>query len=122
MSCTLPPGFKEVQPPTLFKFEAKGTELHATLLKNKTERINGDAVLELYFKLKTGKIVRVRPGFDLRSKLDSTMIGKEVFIVYVGDDHERGKDGNALKVFDVFVKEVEPNLHGVEITDDDIPF
>jgi hypothetical protein len=122
MPFTPPPGFKEALAPELFKFEAKDTVLEGILLQAKIENIKGDEVLELYFN--TGRrIVRYRPGFDVRSKFNRTMIGKHVIIHYVGDDMGKGKDGNALKVFGVYVKGDTRNEDGDPgITDDDIPF
>lgn len=124
MSNSIPDGFKEAMAPELFKFEKKGDRLEGILMKAQTEMIKGDKVLELYFS--TGrKVVRYRPGFDVKSKMNNTMIGKHVIIDYIGDDESKGKEGNAMKVFGVYYKAAEaangdPSDPG--ITDDDIPF
>jgi hypothetical protein len=125
MSFTPPAGFKEALAPELFKFEKKDDVLEGILMQAKVETIKGDKVIELYFN--TGRrVVRYRPGFDVRSKINKTMIGKHVIIHYQGDDAERGKEGNALKVFGVYVKGDERDTgfddNDPGITDDDIPF
>jgi hypothetical protein len=128
MSNSIPEGFTEALAPELFKFERKGTRLEGILMKAQTETIKGDdgvpkKVLELYFA-NGRKVVRYRPGYDVKSKMNSGMIGKHVIIDYIGDDESKGKDGNAMKVFGVYFKDADdyddPNDPG--ITDDDIPF
>lgn len=124
MFFTPPEGFKEALAPELFKFEQKGQTLEGIFLKAQKEQIKGDWVLEFYFS--TGrKVVRYRPGFDVKSKMNNTMIGKHVIIHYYGDDESKGKEGNAMKVFQVYVKDRDPKADDPSdpgITDDDIPF
>jgi hypothetical protein len=117
---TVPAGFVEALAPELFKFEQKGQVLEGILVAMKIEVIKGDRVLEMY--INTGrKIVKYRPGYDVKSKLKKEMVMKHLLIRYYGDDEAKGKDGNAMKVFEVYYK---PNTEGDDpgITDDDIPF
>jgi hypothetical protein len=120
---TLPAGFKEASAPEQFKFEKKGDVLDGILLKIERRTIKGDAAIELY--VSTGRrIFTFIPGFDVRSKLNRRMVGKRIIVRYVGDDHEKGKEGNPMKVFGVYWKDdAGPTADGDPgITDDDIPF
>lgn len=129
MANTVPDGFTEALSPELFKFEKKGQRLEGILLKAQTEVINGDRVLELYFS-NGRKVIRYRPGFDVKSKMNKTMIGQHLIIEYVGDDDSKGKKDNAtgvfnpLKVFAVYHKPASAANEAGDpgITDDDIPF
>lgn len=128
MSDSVPAGYKEAMAPELFKFEKPGDHIEGIFMMAKTEIINGDKVLEIY--LSTGRrVVRIRPGFDIRSKINRGMIGKSLYILYKGDDHEKGKDGNPMKIFGVYQKDAPAKVETRElgdddpgITDDDIPF
>lgn len=133
MAVTLPAGFSEVKAPEQFKFERVGDTLQGKLIRvAKREFEDKDTqqmktVAELFIATPRG-LRTFLPGFDVRSKLDpiKDYIGKDLFICYSSDDEERGKGGNAMKVFIVAAKgETAPstaNQHGVFITDADIPF
>jgi hypothetical protein len=119
----LPAGYTEAQAPELFRFDKKGDHIEGIFTHAKTEKINGDDVLELY--INTGRrVVRVRPGWDVKSKINRSMVGKMLYLEYYGDDESKGKDGNPLKVFHVGSKVAPPRAAGDDpgITDDDIPF
>jgi hypothetical protein len=127
---TVPQGFTEASAPELFKFEKIGDQVEGILLKGKMEKIGGDEVLELY--ISTGrKVVRIRPGYDIRSKFNRGMLGKHVLIRYNGNDDSKGKTDpstgafNPMKVFGVYFKDAPAKGQAdgdPGITDDDIPF
>jgi hypothetical protein len=118
----VPQGFTEARQPELYKFEHKGDVLEGILTKAVKVQIGGDEVLELYIN-NGRKIVKIRPGYDIRAKVTPQMVGKRVHIRYIGDDDSAGKKGNAMKVFCVAYKEPDPATdEDLGITDDDIPF
>lgn len=121
---SLPAGYTEAKAPELMRFDNHGDKLEGVLVEAKNEIINGDKVLELY--INTGRrIMRVRPGFDIKSKINKGMMGKILYLEYSEDDPARGKDGNPLKVFIVGSKALPPASAGdgdPGITDDDVPF
>jgi hypothetical protein len=118
----VPQGFVEATAPELYKFEKKGQILDGILLAMKIEIIKGDRVLEMY--VSTGRrVVKYRPGYDVKSKLKKEMLGKHLIILYRGDDESKGKDGNPMKVFEVFYKPVaDHDGDDPGATDEDIPF
>lgn len=135
----IPEGYVESVAPELFKFERVGDRLAGILTAiQKVRLLDEDTsqyklVVEVLIETERGAM-KFRPGFDVKSKLRRRMIGNQVLIKYLGTDPERGKDGNALKVFGVYwqpkaegtkVADGPPQNKlddGTYITDEDIPF
>lgn len=70
----------------------------------------------------TGVSVKVHGTYDINQKLSQSDLGKWVEIVYLGENQQAGRQGNAMKEFKVSVDESSKNSHGVIVTDEDIPF
>lgn len=129
-SFTPPQGFVEAKAPQLFKFNTVGDELYGVFLNAKpfkmkdTETGEIKDVLEVYFRTQNNEVVKFRPSYDVREKLNKGMIGKGVLIRYMRDEASKGREGNAYKEFGVWVngRTAQGGDESFVATDDDIPF
>lgn len=127
-SFSVPAGFREAEGPTLVKFTELGQTLRGLFLKAVPITLQGDngpeSVLEVYLQEPGGRVAKFRPSYDIKEKLNKSMLGKEILVRYMSDDANRGRNGNAYKVFGVWVKDREADPAGdtYSASDDDIPF
>lgn len=120
-------GWKEIPAPELIKWEKAGEMIAGILVAIAPVQIEGKPVLQ--YTLAIGeKTLKCLATYDLRQKITRAHVGCQLRIKYLGEDENiRGGPNNSpMKVFSVQFRgtatHTEPNAHGVNITDEDIPF
>lgn len=129
----------EREQPKLVKFEAKGDFACGVLSAAAPVYIpdgNGGEVRRMQYTVldDDGQAYQFLGNWDINVKLRATDIGRYVQVTYKSDDAEAGKNGNAMKVFEVKIEKPKGSaapklppssgekIDRVKITDDDIPF
>lgn len=126
-------GFEERTAPELLKWEKPGTQMTGIFRSlEEVELTDPDTkqkknAWQYILEAENGNgSVKFFGTFDLLQKLTRKDLGRVVRITFTGLDESVVKNGNAMKVFTVFVRttkaKAEPNAHGLDITDKDIPF
>lgn len=118
-------GWKEIPAPELVKWEKPGETIAGILLAIAPVKIEGKPVLQ--YTLQIGeKTLKCLATFDLRQKITPAHRGCQMRIKYLGEDENiRGGPNNSpMKVFSVQFRGTAnaENIHGQNITDEDIPF
>jgi hypothetical protein len=128
-----PQGYITADAPKLFKFDKPGDGFQGKFLSSSvielTDKETGEMkdVTEYVFEEKDGTILKVLPSYDLLQKLPPTRRGANVIVTYIGTDESVGRNGNAMKVYDVKIRggnrgDVPSGVAETRITNDDIPF
>lgn len=130
MSLQKPPeleeGWKESIAPELIKWEKQGETIAGVLMSITSIVLSGKKVPQ--FMLALGeKQFKFLGTFDLCQKLSRRHIGCQIRVKYLGEDEniKGGPNNQPMKVFSVQFKgtpSTPENIHGVAITDEDIPF
>jgi hypothetical protein len=127
----LPPdeGWQDVNAPDLIKWDKAGEQVMGVLtsVSKITITVDGKSKQAVQYLLTLGeKQFKFLGTFDIAQKLTSRHVGCQVRIKYLGEDENiRGGPNNTpMKVFSVQIKgtPTAANVHGVPITDEDIPF
>lgn len=123
----------EAKAPELFAFKTAGDFIDGILLsiqkvtlKDK-ETGKPKEVIEYTIEREDGGRARVLTSADLAQKISMAHRGGFVSITYLGLDDSIEKNGNKMRRFEVLTEHRDAaapkvNAHGVEITDEDIPF
>jgi hypothetical protein len=113
--------YREILPPTIFKFKEVGEVLGGYLRGINPVHIGDDDTFEYIIEQDSGQIVKLRQSADLAQKVTRAIIGKHIIIEYTGEA-DTGKDSK-MKVYKVMAEEGGPRrvLPATEITDDDLP-
>jgi hypothetical protein len=123
-------GWSTQHAPELYKFENRGDDLHGQLVAVDRVEIK-DAksgakkmVTQFVARIASGQLVKFLGSYDLMQKLSEAHVGKLIRVKYLGDDPSISRNGNAMKIFSVQTKDAPKvtNAHGLEVTDQDIPF
>lgn len=119
-------GWTEVHAPDLIKWEKPGEQLAGILTAVNAIVLSGKRVPQYLLTLGE-KQFKFLGTFDITQKLTRAHIGCQVRITYLGEDENirGGPNQSPMKVFSVHIKGTPTppgNIHGVPITDEDIPF
>jgi hypothetical protein len=118
-------GWSTLKAPELFSFERPGQEIVGTLTDISVVEVQHKKVLQ-YILMFGDQKIKLLGTYDLVQKLTRAHLGRMVRIKYRGTDPTITKNGNAMKVFHVIIKDAEPNAPPMResspITDEDIPF
>lgn len=120
---------EEREEPTFVEFKAPGDFVSGILMGIQKCVIKGKpGVRFVLFNEEEQKAYCFLATHQLMSKLRPTDKGRYIEVTYKGEDTSvrgGGANGNAMKVFHVKVEKApsgQPNVHGVYVTDEDIPF
>lgn len=116
-------GWKRQSAPELIAWERPGQEIAGVLVGMAHVEVNRKQVLQYTLALDE-KRFKLLATYDLTQKLGKQHLGHAVRIKYLGDDQTISRNGNAMKVFDVLIKQEKEAgaIAGGPITDEDIPF
>jgi len=118
-------GWSEVHAPDLIKWEKPGEQIAGVLTSILPIEVKGKKVPQFLLTLGE-KQFKFLGTFDICQKLTRAHIGCQIRIKYLGEDENirGGPNNQPMKVFDIRIKgtPTPPNAHGVNITDEDIPF
>lgn len=115
-------GWKEIPSPELVKWEKPGETICGILIAVGLVEIEGKKVVQYTLSLGE-KTLKCLATYDLRQKITTAHRGCQIRIKYLGEDENiRGGPTNSpMKVFSVQFKGTA-NIHGVQVTDEDVPF
>jgi hypothetical protein len=113
-------GWKRIDAPTLVRFDEVGMILAGKLVAVQEVEVRGKMVVQYILHDAAGKVSKFLGTADLESKLGPQHRFCDVRIKYLGVDPTISKNDNAMKIFDVLVKE-PPKRTEADITDDDLP-
>lgn len=108
----------------MHKWDKRGETIAGVLLNVGAVTIDGKKVPRMLLQFGSRRIQSLMP-YDLAQKVTRALIGCQLRIKYLGDDENvRGGPNNTpMKIFSVLSKGTpSENIHGVAITDEDIPF
>lgn len=123
----------EAKAPELFAFKSVGDTIDGILLsiqkitlKDKDTQKSKE-VIEYTIEREDGRRARLLTSADLSQKISMAHRGGLVSITYLGLDDSIEKNGNKMRRFEVLTEHRDAsapkvNAHGVEVTDEDIPF
>lgn len=115
----------------LFNFETPGTFLFGRLLRIDRVTINGKPGVAQYTIVNRDGVFKFLGTYDLDSKIRNSDQSRTMQITYVGDDRSVQKNGNCMKLFEIWIDErdgksapsgAQKGDPDFEITDEDISF
>ena len=118
-------GWTELHAPDLIKWDQQGESIAGVLTSITSIDVKGKRVPKYLLTLGE-KQFKFLGTFDICQKLTRAHIGCQVRIKYLGEDEniKGGPNNQPMKVFSIQIKgtPTPANLHGVNVTDEDIPF
>lgn len=117
-------GWKELHGPELIKWDKPGEQIAGVLTRIESIPINGKRVPEYTLQFGDTRL-KFLGTFDIVQQLGPEYRGCAVRIKYLGEDESvRGGPNNSpMKRFSIQVKGTPTqNVHGVDVTDEDVPF
>lgn len=120
-------GWKDSLAPELIKWEKPGENVAGVLMALTSIVLSGKKVPQ-YLVALGEKQFKFLGTYDLTQKLNRSHIGCQIRVKYLGTDEniKGGPQNTPMKVFSVQFKGTPTptvaNIHGQEITDEDIPF
>jgi hypothetical protein len=118
--------WQEVKPPEMFQFSTQHDRLEGVLLGIARVSVKGKEVLQYLIRDVEGVRLTFLGTYDLNRKIQPEHIGHPIKVVYEGELQDVKTKGSPLRKFSVHVKPTKApgfqNLHGVTVTDEDVPF
>ena len=116
----------EVRAPEMFQFTKDNSRLEGVFLGISRVSVKGKETTQYMIQDCEGNRFTFLATFDLARKIQPVHVGHWLSVMYEGEDPDVKTQGSPMRRFRVAVsKEKEPefrNLHGVNISDGDIPF
>jgi hypothetical protein len=116
----------EVRAPEMFAFTKENPRLEGVFLGISRVTVKGKETLQYMVQDCEGNRFTFLATFDLARKIQAAHVGHWLSVTYEGEDPDVKTQGSPMRRFRVAVsKEKEPefrNVHGVNITDEDVPF
>lgn len=117
---------QEVKAPEMFQFTQDNPRLEGVFLGLSRITVKGKETTQYMLQDSDGSRFTFLATYDLARKIQPGHVGRWLSVTYEGEDSEIKTQGSPIRRFRVLVsKEKEPefrNVHGLNTTDEDIPF